>query len=1308
MWVYICGILLALSMKISAGVVGDYSRVRNLPGYIGLSNNDEVYRSRLKVSRKRGDGIEHRTVARILREDYLADDGTIDRQAITNKILQIKNHEQAAYLTYCVSKLPKKSQGHVHYCKTVHDNKIAKKWRQRKLATVYRYALNELEQARQLAPQVTADNINHPASQDFLEHLLQGLEVFESIKGQDPTVADLRNALKNLQIERMTVGYEVEAANLVIPPQMKEQEPTLRQQMFFSPEQLRHYQQRGLDLSTLDPLNSGMWRKPYSISTFDTTNYNNASDAPAPLLDPSSEIAVTYVWGGGFTGRTPKMKVEWQGQRWKIKYLSQAKQMTKANNLGSIAMYWRKYGHEVNTETVVNNLAAALGFTVSPTYYKRSVRLYFEQDDPQDVEEFDRFYQKMVDEQGNWRGYDPLPAFSDIQVDEQGRYYLRLRAVSIEKSSSMDDSLGVGPYLKAGFSRVFRREFRAFTMFSAWVSDQDIKDGNVDLVLATTDEGFKVGYSASDMGHVLGSFFAKDAPNFFGRDLIAKVRRRPDRSIYELVLNYRTIMHNRGMDATSISDGKWFTRLLVQLRPQQIKNAFLAAGYSEVISEFFCQLLLRRRDQLAETFGLLGETIVDRAGNEIIVKKESLMTDPDNYAVAGYEKYFKDGYFLDPNGEVGDTPQDFVRRYYDRAFNNADRGTVQHMLWEALGASINIALLSQVTSRLGDLQLTNRTFGLPLLDGGFCAKECFYDGMRIGITNFVPTRHLLQNPYDKGEDPQYPFLLADVYRFGFMVGADIGEDYPARFGLGKLSDTMPALRYLRVYEFIRVKPIASVTDSIRNLKELSPLKILKYHNMQEQLVKDLEQGEALIASSYLSKGAGLKFGNYPFLFKPLVTSGVDVKRLTVNRTAFIKGEDNNFFVQFSNVAATKFWAGIEASAILVDFPLMTYEMQKLSRSDLLYQFDLTNQDLAIENLTRISPSSTIQPFSVVERKINNKKRTFSRLMAIAKFFLDEVNTSTIEINTDGDHRELHVSTVEEKRHRDLVVFSNSHTLLETFVTRDEQVFVKLRLNFSNYLAKRKHFAWVYENMLPLLGRPFVLFTADDVNYYLDKFEFSGELYIMPEGIDNILGESSPLSTKKDLCLLYARSSTKALIVDNKVYTPRLWCQQILAGRGGITTGRGTLPSVHFNRIQELWKRFSVARRSYRQPLSETLDRQQRHLLLRKRADTVARLFAANNFHPTTWQGLQNIAGEDHIYRDAVLTSRTGGFPGQSKQIEMPKRSRGGASKKVVETFYRDIVQAVEIYSDPLFGELQGVFYEDLGEDLIPDLTNVDD
>ena len=1301
MKVYVCGAMLAYlwSVESLAGVVGDYSQVRNLPGYVGLSSNDKVYRSRLKVTRKRGDGIEHRTFSQILREDYLADDGTIDRQAIANKILQIKNHEQAAYLTYCVSKLPKKSQGHVHYCKSVRDQKIANKWRKKKLATVYRYALNELEQARQLAQQVTADNINHPASQDFLEHLLQGLEVFESIKGQDPAVADLRNALKNLQIGPMTIGYEVEAANLVIPRHLKEKDPALRQQMFFSPEQLSYYQRRGLDLSTLDPLDSGMWRKPHSITSFDTTNYNNASKVPAALLNPSTEIAVTYVWGEEFTGRTPKMKVEWQDQRWKIKYLSETKQMTKTNNLGSIAMYWRKYGHEINTEAVVNNLAAALGFTVNPTYYKRSVRLYFEQDDPQDAQEFDRLYQKMIDQQGSWRGYDPLPAFSDIKIDDQGRYYVSLKAVAIEKSSSINDSLGVGPYLKAGFSRVFRREFRAFTMFSAWVSDQDIKDGNVDLVLATTGDGFKVGYSASDMGHVLGSFFSKDAPNFFGRDLVAKVRRRPDQSIYELVLNYRTIIHNRGMDATSISDGKWFTRLLVQLRPQQIKNALLAAGYSELISEYFCQLLLRRRDQLAETFGLLGKTIVDRAGNKTVVKKESLMTDPDSYAVAGYEKYFRDGYFIDPNGEVGDTPQDFVRRYYDRSFDNAERGTVQHMLWQALGASISVALLSKTTSRLGDLQLTNRTFGLPLLDGGFCDKECFYDGVRIGMTNFVPTRHLLQNPYDQGDSPQYPFLLADVYRFGFMVGADIGEDYPAQFGLGKLNDTLPALRYLRVYEFIKVKPIASVTDSLRNLKELSPLNILKYHNMQEQLVKDMEQGEALIVSSYLSKGAGLKFGNYPFLFKPLVTTGIDVNRVTVNRTAFIKGEDNRFLVQFSDVTATKFWAGTKASAILVDFPIITYEMQKLSRSDLLYQFDLEHQDIAIENLTRISPSSSIQPFSVTERTINHKKRRFGMLMAVAKFFLDEVNTSTIELNTDGDRHELHVSTVEEKRQRDLLVFSNSHTLLETFVTRDEQVFVKLRLNFSNYLGKRKHFAWVYEHMLPLLAQPFVLFTPNDVNYYLDKFEFSGELYIMPEGIDNVL--SSPLATKKDLCLLYARSLTKALVIDNNRYAPQRWCQQILAGRGGIVTGRGTLPSVHFSRIQELWKRFNVARRSYRQVLADS--RQQRHLALRKRADTVAKLFATNNFHPTTWRSLQTLAGEEHIYRDAVLTSRTGGFPGQSKQIEMPKHSRGGASKKTVETFYRDIVQAVEIYSDPLFGELQDIFYEDLGEGVIPDL-----
>ncbi len=75
---------------------------------------------------------------------------------------------------------------------------------------------------------------------------------------------------------------------------------------------------------------------------------------------------------------------------------------------------------------------------------------------------------------------------------------------------------------------------------------------------------------------------------------------------------------------------------------------------------------------------------------------------------------------------------------------------------------------------------------------------------------------------------------------------------------------------------------------------------------------------------------------------------------------------------------------------------------------------------------------------------------------------------------------------------------------------------------------------------------------------------------------------------------------------------------------------------------------------WQQPLTAENSSAQR----RARAQAVAELFAAGNFQPAVWQMLQAMAGEENIYRDAVLTSRTGAFPAQSKRLRMPASRRG--------------------------------------------------
>ena len=1284
--------LAALPTALAGGTVGSFSGVRNLPGYIELHRRDDaVYQLMLTPGRDR-DGVERRTASRILFEDYLRADGTIDTDAIDAKILAVKKHESIAFLTYCAVKLPPQATD-VRWCKRQADPKIRGKWRKKKLALVYKFVIAQLQQARALAPPVNTATINQPRSQAFLEHLFQGLETFASINEQDPGNADLFHILRHTPhyLSRLRISNPDEAANLVIPAALKEKYPQLRQQVFFAPRQLQELADRGeLNIAELDPPDSGFWRKPHAIRTFDTRNYNGLSGFPPAITDPQQEIAVTLDWGSNFTGLTPKMRVRYGGQQWKMKYLSAMAKVQHATDMVRLVSYWKQNTSEVNTESVVNNLAAALGFTVDPTFFKTSVRLYFPLADPTDAAEFERARQRLLQRQRRW-GNRPQQALADVNTDAHGHWYIRMRSVSLERRAHADRDVSVGSYVKGAFSRPLKREFRAFALFSAWVANTDTKEDNANLVLVgNRAQGYRVAFSAADMGSTLGSIFGKDAPNFLARDLVERVRRKPDGSIYEVVLNYRNNAGNRADDAISINDAEWMTRLIAQLSPAQIKNALRAAGYSELLSEYFTQILLRRRDQLLATFDLLGQTIVDGAGNRIVLQRESKMIEPDNYAVAGYEQFFRNGYLHDPQGQVSSNPSDFIRRYYDRDLKHATRGTLQNVLWETLQALWQVKALSTLSKSLQKLPVTNRTFGLPLLDGGFCKRACFYDGLRVGITNFLPARVLLKNPTDKDQ----PLLVADVYRFGFLLGADLGKNFPARFGIDtELNDNLPQARYQRIYEFIKVKPIASVADSMKNLPKLAPQQLLRHRNVNAQLIDNLPAGEVLIISTYLSRVLELRLGNYDILSRPLLSTGFDWERITVNRKALFRKDDGGYLLQFADMRATKFALGVEGEFLLQDFPVTRYEIEKLSRTDLLYEFTREQRHLIAANIVRTLPTASIKGMASVRRVIENSKTKLSGLLAVVKFFFNEMDVSSIIATQREQRHELHVATVEDDSRAGTVLplMQTARITLNSYVTANEQMYVKLNMNYESFLTKRKQFRWIYQHMLPLLGKQFILFTPADVPYYLDVLAFQGEVYILPDGVRNIMAQHR--LTRRDFCVRYASAA-------GKLY-PRLWCDKLFDKALGINSGRGRIMMPEERRFRNFRARYLKTVQAWQQPLTTSAARSSQ---LRAKAHAIAQLFAAQNFQPAIWRMLQALAGEANIYRDAVLTSRTGAFPAQSKVIRMPASVRGKAAATTPQVF-AELVQAVTILSDPLFDTLQQVFYAPLGEEIVSALQD---
>ncbi|MDE3270121.1 MAG: hypothetical protein OYH77_07545 [Pseudomonadota bacterium] len=1269
----LCPLTLLLSADIAhAGAVGDYSNVDNLPGYIDLDGFEPDDYLHIPDDELRE--FEHRSASRILREDYMRKDGSVDTRAIDDKILAISKHESLARMTYCVQKLPKQAN-HAQYCALRSDAKLNRKWREEKIHTFYRYIIAELQEAKRLAPAVNANNINSPASQKFLKHLFQGLEVFASLKDIDPMASYEINSFQRYgRFQKAVIGGagRIEAGNLLIPASLKQEHPELRDQVFFNPKTIARYVK---DTSLLHPPSSGYWRNPVSVRNFNTSNYNGETQDIETFANPDAEIAVVYR-PKIFSGATPKMRVIYGGQKWKMKFSMQKKDVRTAMTPSQLLS--RRFGSptEVHVETAVNNLAAAVGISVTPTYYKRSVRMYFEQDDPTDKAEFDRLHSDMLIEQKRYRSISDPISLMDIKQDEEGQYYVQMHSVSFEKSSDADDALKVGAFLRSGFSRKAKREFRGGTLFLAWIADFDTKDDNHSIVLNYgIDNKYHVSFSQADMGYALGSLFGRDAPNFLNRDLIDHALR--DRNgLYSIMLNYRGLRWNYMFQHLTIDDAKWMTRLIAQLSPAQIEAAFKGAGYSDLLSKYYAQILLRRRDDLAKTLGIMGETIVDGKGNRIFIEPESDITDPRNFALKGYEKYFKDGYLYSPDEQIVNNPKDVVAKNYDAAPSGHPGDTLLDRFYDTLLAHAKIKTMNEVADRISSLHVSNRTFGMPMLEGNSCTTECWYDGVSVGITSFMPNRYLLTS----GDD----ILRVDVFRFGFFLGTEVSSDLPQRYGLdASVGGKAPILNATRVYEFIKVKKVGTVIEAAKDYHKLYTRNPLYHHRIREQLVESLEDNEALISSVYMVFGLNAKLTSFNQVPSFLLEFKAGMNDYIISRTAIMRNADK-YHLQFTDANVFTKSLAIGGNLLLKSLPYLKLEWERLERSDKEYELSSDKKDLLIANVNRTSPSDELDGYQTSERTLQGHRRSTSSIFTFLDDFDNHSVKSIAKTDTGGNRSELHGAKYELSKKIMLGLESRSR-IIQSMTDGEGNMLVKLDMDLSAVNGTRRHFMTIYDTMLPLLGEQYLMFTPADVVFHINGLTFEAEAYVASAGLANIFSHSH-----EEMCLAYARNAS-VLKANGIRMSPQEWCDAYYAP---VNFRAGAMRSKQHARFGKFAATFVKAKQAFHREDNSSEN-------LRERASLVAKLFSSNKLHPETWRALLALAGTENIYRYAKVYSRFGVFPGQEHELIMPKVMRGGANIDELKAQERSMLQSVSMYSDPLLSDLQMMFYNRAGEHMLP-------
>ena len=1330
-----------------AGVLGRFEHIRNVPGYLDLDRKKSYIYSPEKVlkvsSKPRADGIERRSPSRMLQEDYIRKDGLVNIQNIRKKIAEVYELVENAFLVYCSGK------GHPDCRDKLQntDSELQRKWQKKKIAVAGSFAVSELSRAIELAgqlPPLNRTSINFKETQDFLEALFQGLETYAAMRSEryDEVVNTARiiRVIKNF-LGKVKITHTPEAVNLDIP----RPDGHSSQMAFYHP---RALQEAGHDLSRYDPVESGFWRRPLvPIPEFDTSNYNGQLriafgekkfSQVADIQNPDISIDLDYQ-GPKKGGKTPKMKVKYKGLEMKLKFNTPQQEPGQVTNISDVIRFFMRYDGEVRSEFVANNLAAALGYTVDPTYYKKNIRLFLK--DRFDLRlattakgrkklltHFFKACNKMVDELTEQiaknnsipinrinklaHRYKYLPFMKNYGTvkkgKQKGRHFIKMQSVSLEFKRQQDTDWPIGLFHKTGFGKYLKREFRAFMLFYLWLADVDIKNDNASLGLVPVvpnGEGGsekKIYYSAADMGATLGNVLGKNQPNYLGHNLVDQKGSRLTGPREQQVLALHSFYSTKRplFKAVNFSDAKWITRMMAQLTKEQIKKSFLTANYPEIVAELFTQKLLRRRDQLVQALGLDGEAVRTYGRSSKTVKisgHTSDIVDPKSYFVPACESCFKSGELIRlPKGTKTD------KNWFEslKVPSSETKGTIEIL------KKLLIATGAQILGR----QLQRHQIGPGLT----------LDGVRVKTDSFLPARYLLENPYS--DIPENKFWIVDVFRVGILVGVQEDWDWDQVDIWPNRNRFRGQAGVIETFEFIKVKPIKdSDSYSVKDLMKIyhpknmigRPLKKLK-----QSLIDSLQKGDLIITSRYLTFGASA-YTKANFLSSGLGVSGAAFTS-AVDRAILLKNTDTKALAAWSDISESGLKAGVFFDYLVGRFGLLAGQYKKLRERRQVYSFDLSQeQDKAIllNNINRDVPDTIPQKYAVESTYVKQSAvHFFASLFGLVGYSQYRKTT------------EMKLTNAEEKLLKDLVAVEKGRaqsgfSLTSLFRAHGTDslalvdrlkgtIMATIDLKYMRTYATRKHYIKMVDQFKGLLPPTMVQFDDQSVNYYLGSLNLKGRILFSNNALRDILGQNLD---KMSACQTFARYARLRWEYDTKLSTPdviRKFCRRVLKENLSLDEirhpdwkqeikGREILFGVRsfiakLRKAQKRFRQFETAFQKGHDTRKES----------RQLAHSIVNLLQQGSARGPAHMALISLTSTDKIYRKIKMNSSLEGFPGQKSELSLHKKQRGNSKLKKLPLWKlkQQPAQLLEMAMEPALTVLSPFFYHyywSSGVDIVP-------
>ena len=1246
-----------------AGILGEVEETRILPGYITFDENDPFYKG-FGTSDFKTDSIERRSPSKILKPYFT--DHRLDLDKVNFEIAALKSFRKSTAVSLCMDEFRDEIES---YNDCTDERFLAHKskwWSKNELNIALTMAIQNFEDIKLNFFDINPSELNNKKNIDFLEKFFTAIEITQAIQAEDEQRSISAGILATVQNIRSLIGNDFisnhnrHASNLLKPKNDKD--------LFYSFNELEDMKESGFDLSTLEPPSSGIWRKPKtSISNYNPINYNNdgftrlekalGKDMAQKIVDPNEEVIAEYRGDNFGGGQTIKFDIFINGEKFKIKPITNKQEgVDTFNELGQLKKHL--WGSETNVEPVVNTLAHSMGFTVDPTYFQNSVKLYISEKEFPD-QSFDQVREKLIENLNIKYGiaFNARSALNDIRIDKNDRPYILIKSATLEQKSDLKTDTNIGFFNRTAIGKGLKREHRALYLFMALIMDPDVKDDNTKVKLVPYQINgvtkHKIMLSNSDMGSALGTGY----PNLYNFKLVKS------ESDTLVELNYLRIFKYGQKFLLNFDDAKWMTRRIAQLSNNQIYKAFISGGYPEVISRYYSLLFAKKRNELVKTLDMEGEIFHDDEGKEFTIK----LIEEFSGTIEGYEDLFSNGQLHDPKNIIYDSQFENFPRYWGASFREFRANTPQSFMREkilyvlkrrAMSLANDLLLGGSYISNQGVGFFTNQVRPNNLIS--LCGGNCFLNALQVGVQGLVPLRYVLNNP---NPDSPKQLIQVDVFRAGVFIGKH-NENLLASSGVN-LSNFMDGDGSGKVYymkEYIKVREIDNIMTF---MKEQPELKIDEKNFMGsfDKGINDLLEGENLFINHYFGLGVRARIRPlqvYPFASLTLAGNAANFRRTLITK------KKKRIKLRYNKGTIFNFNMNLNLFDFIVRFPAVGVSLSQANFEDKVIKFKTDKLDKELEDCLKINKKCTDKATHVRQTSLRTTKRFFNFFFlfgsnttsyrAFRSFFNNEENTVQID--------RYYVYRTNSANFRRSLIFTTDQLSSTAYIDDEKDLNIAIDLKYYVPAAKRSDFKKFLTKYKDLLPEDITPFSIEHVKFYLG--EFNADVNIVFD--KNIMKRFfSNKFAKDELCINYA--------IFKKVLIPIEACQNL-----------NLVPSFSSS-FKSMRRGYDRAKINYEKLIAEPIqEMKDRHL---KR---ISKFFYDKKFKHDIVKFMISFAKKEEFKRDVRLFSSLSGFPGDIEEIKESNFLQGKNDRFEIEQ--------MRMSGDSLFALIEPYFYQ-AGSTTIP-------